>query len=87
MKRLHPNYDIHAAGCMPGNVGTDSCDLFLAFLPLELLPGRVQCWLDHAQQNGLPGLTNLSKPVFFEITCALDSRGIDGTLQGGRVFH
>jgi hypothetical protein len=68
--RCHPNIDKNTAGRLRRDVPKTPCDLFLEFFPLELAERRFDHWVQHAEQSGRRGLSNLDQ-VMFRKCCSL----------------
>jgi hypothetical protein len=45
------------------------CDLFLEFVPLELVERRFDHWVQHAEQSGRRGLSRFDQAMFMRFSC------------------
>jgi hypothetical protein len=62
LTQRHPAFDVDKPGRSRSNVPTTPCDLFLAFLPLDLVETEFSRWQQHARDNEHGGLASLIKP-------------------------
>jgi hypothetical protein len=72
---VHSHYSqLTASEWQKGRLGRDvpktPCDLFLELFPLELVERRFDHWVQHAEQSGRGGLSNLDHVMFMKF-CSL----------------
>jgi hypothetical protein len=73
-----PNFDIDCKGRMRTAVAKTPVDLFLAFLPPELVEPNFQRWREHAQQQELKGLGILDLSLLYRFCAILLKMGLGG---------
>jgi hypothetical protein len=83
----HPNFDIDAAGYLRAHVAAAPCDMFLSFMPMELLEPRFSRWQQHAAEHQLSGIQNLDRAMFLRFLSIVIRMGVLGLRRREHYFQ
>jgi hypothetical protein len=67
--RVHLCMDKNSRGMLRRDVPKTPCDMFLEFVPIELVEHRFDQWVQHTEQSGRRGLSKLDQKMFMRFSC------------------
>jgi hypothetical protein len=67
--RAHRILDKESRRMLRRDVPKPPCDMYLEFVPIELVEHRFDQWVQHAEQSGRRGLSKLDQEMFMRFSC------------------